>query len=446
MGPLGGTVTFALFIDPDNSRLQFFLLVPHLNRIGDNSLPVIFPNLQLIQLPTSLLIMIPDRKLPYTSAHSTVEEYVENLLRFITSSDMLQTLCGGIHVLDFLIGEPDLYETVLPLEWREWLSGLDVSDILDLLMRENLNPLLNQFPCEQTPREFLTIDDYVKSEDVGWRGKKAPPYHLLQYIRNIRSLTLDHTYTPTRNISNTPSLSRRLSVGMSIKKAHEVANYAAFLDDLSSQIANTYPHRITHIIDFGSGQNYLGRTLASPAYSKDVVAIESRRSNIDGAKVMDVMASLAKKEIIMRNKKAFRSRAKEATEGGDKRNQSGGIQDRNVGDGLNKPPKTISTEESKVKGGGKIKYVEYRILNGDLSSIIEPYLNSEDKKEDDNTSYVADHTAEAPGSPNGTQQTVKSVDLNGDSSSVPTNPEFMVVSLQFVEHLHISSMLLNQTG
>jgi len=45
---------------------------------------------------------------------------------------------------------------------------------------------------------------------------------------------------------------------------------------------------ISHVIDYGSGQAYLSRTMAKK-YGHNVVGIESRTVNIDGAKSLDIM-------------------------------------------------------------------------------------------------------------------------------------------------------------
>ena len=65
-------------------------------------------------------------------------DYVESLLSFTTSSDLFQRICGGIHILDFLTQEPDLYNTALPQAWTEWFQFPEVSDILDLFLREDI--------------------------------------------------------------------------------------------------------------------------------------------------------------------------------------------------------------------------------------------------------------------------------------------------------------------
>ncbi|KAL8999017.1 MAG: hypothetical protein Q9169_002015 [Polycauliona sp. 2 TL-2023] len=102
-------------------------------------------------------------------------------------------------------------------------------------------------------------------------------------------------------------LPRHVAVGMNTKKLHEVSNLARYVDRLSSELSSKDSCEISHFVDFGSGQNYLGRTLASPPYNKRVIALESKQLNISGAKGMDVTAKLAKKDTIIRNKKQYRN-------------------------------------------------------------------------------------------------------------------------------------------
>src|SRR3954465_9337059 len=82
--------------------------------------------------------MGPDTPLPLPEAFNNVDDYVNSLLNFTTSSWLLQTLCGGVHILDFYTRSPDLYSTILPASWRKWFRERDIMDILDLLMREDL--------------------------------------------------------------------------------------------------------------------------------------------------------------------------------------------------------------------------------------------------------------------------------------------------------------------
>ena len=102
------------------------------------------------------------------------------------------------------------------------------------------------------------------------------------------------------------ALPRHVAVGMKPKKIHEVENFVQYIDNLIADIDKSNTQPITHVIDFGSGQSYLGRALASPPHNKRVVALESKEHNIKGAKNMDVTAKLVEKEKIIRNKKQFR--------------------------------------------------------------------------------------------------------------------------------------------
>ena len=128
-------------------------------------------------------MMGPDTPLPLPPHWTSVDDYVESLLAFTTSSTLLQTLCGGVHVLDFYTRSPDLYSSILPQSWRDWFQDRDIMDILDLLMREDLA----QFD--------LTGDSAPKA----WRDGPLPPQDLLDYI--------DASPTPWHAVAET---SRRL--------------------------------------------------------------------------------------------------------------------------------------------------------------------------------------------------------------------------------------------
>lgn len=324
------------------------------------------------------IIMVPEKLLPYPPGHISAEDYVEALLDFITTSDLLQTLCGGVHILDFLVREPDLYETVLPLEWRNWLRPRELPDVLDLLMRENIDVLLKQCgnPSSYNKPESQT---HQKASSNHWRGGPLPPQSLLQYIGSVRILALDRSYHSHDQLSEaqkTPNLSRQIAVGMKPKKAHEVVNFAAFIDEMVSDLASTNTHDISHLVDFGSGQNYLGRVLASPLYGKSVIAVESKQSNINGAREMDVSAKLAKREVILRNKKEYRMEDHNASVGD------------SIGDNLPEQSPSIDLkrqsdahrhrhEATKATPGppladhrmGQIQYVEHMIVDGNLTVV-----------------------------------------------------------------------------
>lgn len=297
---------------------------------------------------------VPRASLPKDCRFQRDEEYVTSLLTFATSCELFQTLCGGVHILDFLTKEPDLYSTLLPQEWRDWFDLKDISDILDLLMREDVSVL----------ERFLSAGNNTAEEEVHWRNGQAPPASLLKYILSIRRHLLDRSFVPSRRANRGvhASLQRHVAVGMKPKKIHEVQNFAAYIDDFSEHITCSSPHNISHLVDFGSGQNYLGRALASPPFNKRVIALESKSLNIDGAKSMDVHARLAEKQKVMRNKKQYRSEIN---------NDVPSI------DAATKNPSCIMSRTPHENGpvlmnqqDQRITYMETLIQDGDLSQVV----------------------------------------------------------------------------
>jgi hypothetical protein len=141
--------------------------------------------------------------------------------------------------------------------------------------------------------------EFYEAIIMAWRS--ITPDSLLEYIRDIRGHSLNrefHSFTKEDLLSPNAkqmALARHVTVGMKPKKVHEVENFARYVDDLTSDIAKNSGAEITHIVDFGSGQNYLGRALASKPYSKHVIAIESKKLNIDGARGMDISAKLTRR-------------------------------------------------------------------------------------------------------------------------------------------------------
>ena len=119
--------------------------------------------------------MTPTRSLPLDSQWPDEDTYVESLLRFATDNDTFRTLCGGIHILDFLTREPDLYSAVLPDEWRKWAEPVQMDDFLDLLLREATGPLYPQALADLTDVQFSSRRSYP-----------LPPESLLRYIDGIR--------------------------------------------------------------------------------------------------------------------------------------------------------------------------------------------------------------------------------------------------------------------
>ena len=237
--------------------------------------------------------MAPTNPLPLHASWPTTEMYVASLLQFTTSNTLFRNLCGGIHILDFLTRQPDLYTTVLPQEWRIWFDQVEIDDVLFLLLRALLEG---------------EVIHWTEREDGG-SGVPDPPASLLGYVKTIRRHCLLRGYETGRR--HVPEMPRHLAVGMKPKKAHEVAEFAAYVDELAKEVEAETDGTEPSIVDFGSGQNYLGRTLASPPYERNVIAIERRHHNVDGARDKDVLAKLASKEKIMRNKKEFKRQVAE---------------------------------------------------------------------------------------------------------------------------------------
>lgn len=305
--------------------------------------------------------MKPSKPLPFPSHFADVDVYIESLLFFATSSEIFQSLCGGVHVLEFLTREPDLYASLLPEEWRQFFDGHDVSDILDLLMRFDLST-------------FSRSQAYSnQQEDTGWRSGRIPPSSLLKYIKLVRQHSLNRNLASSKAFpapSSEISWARQVAVGMKPKKLHEVLRLARYVDNLSSELSSDGDCQISHIVDFGSGQNYLGRTLASPPYEKKVIAIESKLLNINEARSMDVIAKLAKKEVVMQNKKQYRSHI----EGAQRLSRSSNIAPGSIDMPASPIAKSdlgsgdpLSQEDDRENN---IQYIETMIQNGDLSSVL----------------------------------------------------------------------------
>ena len=302
-------------------------------------------------------------RLPLDTEWKSEDEYVQSVLTFATTSDIFRNLCGGVHILDFLTREPDLYTTVIPEGWREWFEWVDIVRVLDLLMRDDLERYA-----------VLPATDRV--------SRDRPPGSLLDYVRTIRKHSLRRDFTPVSDsISELPC---HISVGMKTKKTHEVTQFAAYVGSLCDHISTSRgrhgqaDRQPFYVVDFGSGQNYLGRTLASAPYNKHVIAIEKWHHNITGARSMDVHAKLAKKEKIMRNKKKWRrqlalksmpSPISEVEDHGRDEDQMDVVQI--------SPPDANMAEANIVgieveEGKGSMTYIEHDIQDGYLEDILAP--------------------------------------------------------------------------
>lgn len=318
----------------------------------------------------------PSQPLPLPPGF-TCDEYVESLLQFSTSCPLLQTLCGGVHILDFFTRTPDVYKSIFPVEWREWFQQTDIMNILDLLLREDVDQLLGHGASDKSS---------VDRSGATSSQAHSPPRDLLEYVRDVRRHCLARTFEPAA--SGPAKIARHVAVGMKVKKVHEVSHFAQYIDALVSTVESARGQKITHLVDFGAGQNYLGRTLSSEPYDRHVIAIEGRSHNIESARDKDVLANLSQKPVVYRNKKEFRigpdvSRAdfkkeRVRTNNLDKVSLGGCVpcaQDRSntptfASDGLLDESNSPGDSQCTVQEQGNITYVGYKIQDGDLAPVL----------------------------------------------------------------------------
>ncbi|KAK3378243.1 methyltransferase domain-containing protein [Podospora didyma] len=295
--------------------------------------------------------MRPAQDLPYSEDFSSAEEYVDSLLHFASNSELFQFLCGGVHILDFFTGEPGLFISAVPPEWQPFLLESKPMDLLDLLMRNDL------------------------AEAAQQSGPGAAPASLLHYVKDIRRLSLRRSFHPEK-----PKLSvlpRSVALGMKTKKVHEVTHFAGYVDRLSDDIAHVSGKELTHLVDFGSGQNYLGRTLASPPYNRHIVAVESKEVNMAGAKGLDILSGFADREKRVRNKKLY-NRIVEAVDPSQRDDEDAlkraakelGVTDEDIATIDLRSRKELQATYTPEEGKGFIEYVVGRLEHADLTDVI----------------------------------------------------------------------------
>lgn len=375
--------------------------------------------------------MGPEAPLPLPDNVTDTEAFVESLLRFVTTSHLLQRLCGGVHILDFFTRSPDLYSQILAPDWRQWFATQDIHDVLEFFMRADLDSI------SQKPASMGT----------------SPPESLLQYVADIRRHSLKRSWRSRSSQDNgsatadTGSLPRHIAVGMKVKKIHEVAHFADYIDRLTTDVAAARGSPVTHVVDFGSGQNYLGRTLASQPYNKHIIAVEGREHNIKGARDFDIKAKLVAKPMILRNKKLYRAAQQTPASGeaekcpdSPRRAQclacrQGSMCERTLppktmgNDGTNTPdePVLVNVEQSK-DGSGSVQYVSKRLEDGELSSVLPTVVDSS-------------ATASIAG------EDLDSVTNSGSGKTrISTDPSLMVISIHScgnLSHHGLRSLTLN---
>ena len=240
-----------------------------------------------------------------------------------------------------------------------------------------------------------------------WRNFPKPPKSLIDFVKDIRKHLLNRTYTPEAPKPKYEKLRHRIFMGMNPKKIHEVENFARYMDKLASDMATRTEKQITHLVDFGAGQNYLGRALANQPYNRHIVAIESRTHVVEGAKRIDVHAKLVEKPILMRNKKTYRSSSEAQSRGSvhDSLLSLNGTvlpdESKTAGESLRTAAADQGAAQTKFEipkdGRGSVQYVEHRIKDGDLTAVInqivDPALSSPEQTQD---SPVKEAKAEEP--------------------------------------------------
>ncbi|EPE10114.1 hypothetical protein F503_05209 [Ophiostoma piceae UAMH 11346] len=250
--------------------------------------------------------MRPAKDLPYADEFTSADDYVEKLLHYVSTTPIFQTLAGGVHIMDFYTTDPGLFYSVVPADWHSFLLDRAPMELLDFLLRDD-------------------IDAAVRTAEAS--SRVPPPPSLVKYVKDIRRFSLkrglDNAVSgaksgPAKTKSVEP-LPRKITMGMNVKKIHEVTQFSAYIEQLADSVSNESPATpITHLVDVGSGQNYLGRALASKASQatsgapgekrrrRGVVAVESKGHNIAGAKGLDMLTGvMPAPDRPMRNKKLY---------------------------------------------------------------------------------------------------------------------------------------------
>ncbi|EFX03728.1 hypothetical protein CMQ_656 [Grosmannia clavigera kw1407] len=229
--------------------------------------------------------MRPEKSLPYSDEFSSADEYVEALLHYVTTTPIFQTLCGGVHIMDFYTTDPGLFYSVVPADWQPFLLDQEPMELLGFLLQDDMDAVMTAGADDKDSKRV------------------PPPDSLVKYVRDVRRLCLQRSF----ELDKPPPLARKITMGMNVKKVHEVTHFAEFVSRLSDDVSTTHPDQpITHLVDVGSGQNYLGRALACAPYHRRVVAVESKIHNIAGAKGLDMLTGVAvPAQRPMRNKKLY---------------------------------------------------------------------------------------------------------------------------------------------
>jgi hypothetical protein len=220
-------------------------------------------------------------------------------------------------------------------------------------------------------REDVDLDE--RNDD------KIPPLSLRRYIIDVRRHSLDRDVKERSGMRTNVDLPGALTVGMNVKKVHEVAHFANYVNELAEDISSQDRQQITHIVDFGSGRNYLGRTLAAKPLNKHVIGVDCKRHVVEISKAMDTLARIRAKEVVMRNKKEYRRALAEEAKMGKEKEVRNRLNDRKISqNGYQIPDSEFDVHETlkatlkrSTDETGSLQHVFHKINSGDLTAVID---------------------------------------------------------------------------
>lgn len=150
-----------------------------------------------------------DSTLPHSQSFASTDDYISSLTSF-TSTPLFRQLVGGVHILDFFTSSPPLYDSILPLDWREYFETKSIDQILDILIRTDLS--------------------IVRPEGI--------PQSLYEFAENVQrhELLREVVQRLDGEIEDKHKLNRqrKLAQGMNDKKLHEVCySHTALTDTIT---------------------------------------------------------------------------------------------------------------------------------------------------------------------------------------------------------------------
>ena len=163
----------------------------------------------------------PSQPLPLPPRFSTPDEYITSLLHF-TQHPLFQTLCGGVHILDFFTRDPpeDIYTSIIPPSWREYFGQFPIEKVLDILMRDDLSG------NGEEEKDGSRIPEDLKEFILNVRGhmlvREFRPRWAGSEEEIRRAGRLRKQRVRGEVVREEEEMLRGLTVGMKPKKMHEV--------------------------------------------------------------------------------------------------------------------------------------------------------------------------------------------------------------------------------